>query len=164
MLDNAVRQARDWATARGEDTLILVVADHSHSHSLVGTVRDGLRTTPVPPLRERVDIYDQAGFPDYPAPDADGYPARADVAHRLAIFPATPPARYDAPGATPTAAELPALAAKPGSLSALMTSSVHSGEDVILTATGPGSERVRGSMDNTDVFRVIADALGLAEK
>ena len=32
----------------------------------------------------------------------------------------------------------------------------------ILTATGPGSERVRGSMENTEVFRVMADALGLA--
>ena len=164
MLDNAVRQARDWATARGEDTLILVVADHSHSNSLVGTVRDETGTTPIPPLRDRVDIYEKAGFPDYPMPNADGYPARADVAHRLAIFPATPPARYEAPGVKPAAAESPAAAAKPGSLSALMTSSVHSGEDVILTATGPGSERVRGSMDNTDVFRVIADALGLAEK
>jgi alkaline phosphatase len=32
---------------------------------------------------------------------------------------------------------------------------------VILTASGPGSERVRGSMDNTEVFRVMAEALGL---
>ena len=38
---------------------------------------------------------------------------------------------------------------------------VHSGEDVILTASGPGAERVRGFLDNTDVFRIIADALGL---
>ena len=39
--------------------------------------------------------------------------------------------------------------------------SVHAGEDVILTASGPGSERVRGSMDNTEVFRVMVEALGL---
>jgi alkaline phosphatase len=32
---------------------------------------------------------------------------------------------------------------------------------VILTANGPGSERVHGSMDNTEVFRVMAEALGL---
>jgi alkaline phosphatase len=38
---------------------------------------------------------------------------------------------------------------------------VHSGEDVILTAAGPGSERVHGQMDNTDVFRVVVEALGL---
>jgi len=47
-------------------------------------------------------------------------------------------------------------------LSALIGASVHSGEDVILTASGPGSERVHGSMDNTEVFRVMVDALGLA--
>ena len=41
--------------------------------------------------------------------------------------------------------------------------SVHSGEDVILTATGPGSERVRGQIDNTEVFRVMAEALGLGQ-
>jgi alkaline phosphatase len=49
-----------------------------------------------------------------------------------------------------------------GNLPAMMGASVHSGEDVILTATGPGSERIHGSMDNTDVFRIMADALGLA--
>jgi len=38
---------------------------------------------------------------------------------------------------------------------------VHSGEDVILTAAGPGSDRVRGQMDNTEVFRIMAEALGL---
>jgi alkaline phosphatase len=48
-----------------------------------------------------------------------------------------------------------------GNLPALANADVHSGEDVILTAVGPGSERVRGSMDNTEVFRVMAEALGL---
>ena len=38
---------------------------------------------------------------------------------------------------------------------------MHSGEDVILTAAGPGSERVRGQLDNTEVFRVMVEALGL---
>jgi alkaline phosphatase len=49
-----------------------------------------------------------------------------------------------------------------GNLPKYLNASVHSGEDVILTASGPGSERVRGSMDNTEVFRVMAEALGLA--
>jgi alkaline phosphatase len=42
-----------------------------------------------------------------------------------------------------------------------MNASVHSGEDVSPTATGPGSERVPGQLDNTEVFRVTAEALGL---
>jgi alkaline phosphatase len=60
--------------------------------------------------------------------------------------------------------DVPGAVLRPGNLPALVGASVHSGEDVILTAVGPGSERVRGSMDNTEVFRVMAEALGLATK
>src|SRR6478672_9051980 len=54
MLDNAVRLAREWARARGDDTLILVLADHNHPNSLVGTVNDDMGTTPNVPLREQI--------------------------------------------------------------------------------------------------------------
>jgi alkaline phosphatase len=182
MLDNAVRLARDWASKRGDDTLILVVADHNHPNSLVGTINDDMSTTPNVPFRERVGVYDKAGFPNYPAPDADGYPSRVDVSRRLAIFSASLPDHYetfrpklDDPNeptvkgddpATFKANEkykgVPGAVLRPGNLPAMVGASVHSGEDVILTATGPGSERVRGSMDNTEVFRVMAEALGLA--
>ncbi|MEH2504893.1 alkaline phosphatase [Bradyrhizobium sp. AZCC 1578] len=182
MLDNAVRLARDWASKRGDDTLILVVADHSHPNSLVGTINDDMSTTPNVPFRERVGVYDKAGFPNYPAPDADGYPSRVDVSRRLAIFSASLPDHYetfrpklDDPNA-PTVKgddpatfkanekykDVPGAVLRPGNLPAMIGASVHSGEDVILTAAGPGSERVRGSMDNTEVFRVMAEALGLA--
>jgi hypothetical protein len=40
---------------------------------------------------------------------------------------------------------------------------INAGEDVILTAIGPGSEAVRGQIDNTDVFRIMVDMLGLGE-
>ncbi|WP_027573049.1 alkaline phosphatase [Bradyrhizobium sp. WSM1743] len=182
MLDNAVHQTREWARARGDDTLILVLADHNHPNSLVGTVNDDMGTAPNVPLRERVGVYEQAGFPNYPAPDAEGYPARIDVSRRLAIFSASLPDHYetfrpklDNPNEPTVKAgddgtfkandkykDVPGAVLRPGNLSALIGASVHSGEDVILTATGPGSERVRGSMDNTEVFRVMAEALGLA--
>ena len=182
MLDNAVRLARDWAAGRGDDTLILVVSDHNHPNSLVGTINDDMSATPNVPFRERVGVYDKAGFPDYPAPDAEGYPSRVDVSRRLAIFSASLPDHYetfrpklDDPNA-PTATgddpatfkanekykNVPGAVLRPGNLPAMVGASVHSGEDVILTATGPGSERVKGSMDNTEVFRVMVDALGLA--
>jgi alkaline phosphatase len=48
-----------------------------------------------------------------------------------------------------------------GNLPAMINADVHSGEDVILTATGPGSERVRGQMENTELVRIMAEALGL---
>ncbi|MDB5577255.1 MAG: hypothetical protein JWR80_2431 [Bradyrhizobium sp.] len=182
MLDNAVRQTRDWARARGDDTLILVVSDHNHPNSLVGTISDDMSTTPNVPLRERVGVYEKARFPNYPAPDAEGYPSRVDVSRRLAIFSASLPDHYetfrpklDNPNeptvkgdqadtfkANDKYKDVPGVVLRFGNLPAMMGASVHSGEDVILTAAGPGSERVHGSMENTEIFRVIADALGLA--
>jgi alkaline phosphatase len=41
-------------------------------------------------------------------------------------------------------------------------SGVHSGDDVVLTAMGPGATKVHGQMENTDLFRVMAEALALA--
>jgi alkaline phosphatase len=181
MLDNAVKLAKQWAARRGDDTLILVVSDHSHPNSLIGTINDDMSTETNLPLRERIGVYDKAGFPNYPAPDAEGYPSRVDVSRRLAIVSASLPDHYetlrpklDGPfeptqkGEAPntfTANEkyknAPGAMLRLGNLPAMMGASVHSGEDVILTATGPGSDRVKGQMDNTDVFRVMVDALGL---
>jgi alkaline phosphatase len=184
MLDNAVKLARDWAAKRGDDTLILVVSDHSHPNSLVGTVNDDMSKESNLPLRERLGVYEKAGFPNYPAPDAEGYPSRIDVSRRLAIMSASLPDHYetlrpkldnpndptekgDEPGtfkANEKYKNAPGSMLRLGNLPAMMGASVHSGEDVILTATGPGSDRVKGSMDNTEVFRVMADALGLGVK
>src|SRR5262249_40280676 len=95
MLDNAVKLARDWASAHGDDTLILVLADHTHPIGLVGTIEDDMASVPDVPSRERVRGYERAGFPDYPAPDAEGYPARVDVSRRLALFSASLPDHYE---------------------------------------------------------------------
>ncbi len=184
MLDNAVKLAKEWAAKRGDDTLILVLSDHSHPNSLVGTVNDDMSKEPNLPLRERLGVYDKAGFPNYPAPDAEGYPSRVDVSRRLAILSASLPDHYetlrpkldnpndptekgDEPGtfkANEKYKNAPGSMLRLGNLPAMMGASVHSGEDVILTATGPGSDRVHGAMDNTEVFRVMVDALGLATK
>src|SRR5262247_2516916 len=181
MLDNAVKLARDWASARGDDTLILVLADHTHPVGLVGTIDDDMTSVPNVPMRERVRVYERAGFPNYPAADAEGYPARVDVSRRLALFSASLPDYYetfrpklDNPN-DPTVAgkepgtymanerykNVPGAVLRLGNLPAMINADVHSGEDVVLTASGPGSDRVRGQMDNTEVFRVIAEALGL---
>jgi alkaline phosphatase len=181
MLDNVVRETVAWGKARGDDTLILVVADHSHPNALVGTINDDMNTVPNVPLRERVGVYDKAGFPNYPAPNAEGYPERVDVSRRLAIFSASLPDHYetfrpklddpnaptvkgDQPGtfkANEKYKDVPGAVLRLGNLPAMVNASVHSGEDVILTATGPGSEAVHGQLDNTEVFRIMVDALGL---
>jgi alkaline phosphatase len=181
MFDNVVRLVRDWAKARGDDTLILVLADHTHPVSIIGTIDDDMTSEPNVPMRERVRIYDKAGFPNYPAPDAEGYPSRVDVSRRIAMFSASLPDHYEtfrprlddpneptAPGtekgtfvANERYKNVPGAVLRLGNLPRLANASVHSGEDVVLTASGPGSEAVRGQLDNTDVFRVMAEALGL---
>ena len=184
MLDNAVRLARAWAAPRG-DTLILVLADHNHPVGLVGTVDDDMTTIPNTALRERVGTYAQAGFPNYPVANAEGYPPRIDVSRRIALFSAGFPDHYetfrpklDAPNDPTTAVAgtepkkyianerykgSPGATLRFGNLPAAQESDVHSGEDVILTADGPGSDRVRGQLDNTEVFRVIVEAFGLGD-
>jgi alkaline phosphatase len=181
MFDNTVKLVRDWSKARGDDTLILVLADHAHPVAIVGTIDDDMTSEPNVPLRERVRVYGAAGFPNYAAPDGEGYPARVDVSRRLAIFSASLPDHYETfrprlddpnqptvAGKEPGSFEaneryksMPGAVFRLGNLPRLVNSSVHSGEDIILTASGPGSEGVRGQMDNTDVFRVMAEALGL---
>ena len=182
MLDSAVKQAKEWAKANGNNTLILVTADHSHAVSVVGTVNDD---EPGVEMRNKVGTYEQAGFPNYPAPDAEGYPNKVDVSRRLRLVFGAYPDHYDTfrpfmdgefvptirnadgvmvanekyksvPGAVLREGNLPNKGAR-GS-----NSGVHSGDDVILTAVGPGAEKVHGQMENTDLFRIMAEALALA--
>lgn len=45
-------------------------------------------------------------------------------------------------------------------LAAMRMDNAHTGEEVLVTATGPGAERVKGFMPNTSMFRIMMDALG----
>ena len=176
MLDNAVRLAKDFA-AKNNDTLILVTPDHTHGVSLIGTVDDD---KPGPEMRDKVGVYEKAGYPNYPAPDADGYPAKVDVSRRLAIFFADFPDYYETfrpkldktfnPAvqnekkeyvANEEYKDMPGATLRQGNLPRSASDGVHSADDAVLTATGPGSERVHGFMDNTEVFQVMVNALGL---
>jgi alkaline phosphatase len=177
MLSNAVQVAKDFAGKRN-DTLIIVTPDHTHGLAIVGTVDDG---KPGADMREKIGTYAEAGYPNYPAPDKDGYPPSVDVSKRLAVFFADFPDYYetyrpkldgpfepavkDATGKQYTANEkykTDGAQLRGGNLPRTSDVGVHSADDAVLTATGPGSERFRGFMDNTDVFRAMADALGLA--
>lgn len=182
MLDDAVKAAKDWSKARGNDTLILVTADHAHPVSVIGTVNDD---APGGEMRNKVGVYASAGFPNYPAPDAAGYPEQVDVSRRVRMVFGAYPDYYDTFRPFLDGENVPAIKNKDGVVVAndkykdvpgavlrvgnlpntghdAATQGVHSGDDVILTATGPGAERVHGQMENTELFRIMADALALS--
>ena len=176
MLDKAVEVGKEFAAQRG-DTLILVTADHSHGLAIVGTVDD---STKGKDMRDKIGVYADAKYPNYPAPNAEGYPDTLDVSRRLAVFFSNFPDYYetfrpklDGPFvpavqnaekiavANENYKNVPGAMLRTGVLPYDATQGVHTGDDVVLTAMGPGSERVVGFMENTDVFRVMAEALAL---
>jgi alkaline phosphatase len=173
LLDNAVKVAKDWASGR-DDTLIIVVPDHGHPVSIIGTVDD---TRPGTRLRDKMAVYD-AKFPNYPPPDQDGYPTAVDVSRRLAfVFAGVPDhcktSKPPESGYWPTQAAPkggyvaneqycgPGSTRVLGNLPQQIGAGVHAADDVIVTAIGPGADQFRGHMENTRVFRAIATALGL---
>ena len=182
MLDNAVRKAKEWAKANGDNTLILVTADHTQPVSVIGTVDDEVVGDE---MRQKVGTYAESRFPNYPTPNTEGYPEKIDVSRRLRVAigaypdyydtfrphmdgPFVPAVKNDAgvivanekykdvPGAVHRVGNIP----NKGAGSSLQ--SVHSADDVILTAIGPGADKVRGQMENTELFRIMADALALS--
>ncbi len=179
MLDNAVRVARDFAKKRG-DTMIVVVPDHAHPVSILGTYDDARGATP----REKLGVYDEAGFPNYPVADANGYPPSVDVSRRLALnFGSYPDWCFNAKPyldgenvpavagpergkfvANEKYCTAPGAVRIEGNLPTTSNSGVHVGDDVLLTAMGPGAAKFRGRIDNTTVFRVIAEALALGAR
>ncbi len=63
----------------------------------------------------------------------------------------------DAPAPVPAGAQAaPASTAKPN----VRVENGHTGEQVLVAAKGPGSERVRGFVQNTDLFRIMLAAYG----
>ena len=63
--------------------------------------------------------------------------------------------------ANEAACQVPGAARRFGNLPFGAPAGIHSGDDVVLTAMGPGAEQFHGRIDNTRVFRAIAIALGL---
>jgi alkaline phosphatase len=58
----------------------------------------------------------------------------------------------------------PLAVRKEGNLPREANSGIHSADDVVLTAIGPGAEQFHGRIDNTRVFRYMATALGLSQE
>jgi len=175
--DQAVAVARKFAETN-PDTLIIIVGDHTHGISVTGTVDDD---KPGDEMREKVGVYQHAGFPNYADENGDGYPDRMDVSKRLIMYFGNFPDYYetfrpkldgpfvpavaDANGkyvANEAYKDVPGAVLRTGNIPADNNAGTHSIDDEVLQASGPGAENFRGYMENSDVYRVIADALALA--
>jgi len=177
--DKAIGVAREFAE-KNPDTLIVVTGDHTHGVSIVGTIDD---EKPGDDMREKVGTYDKAGFPNYVDEDGDGYPDSVDVSRRLFLNANNGPDYYqtfrpklDGPFvpaiqdenkkyiANAAYKDVPGAVLVEGNIPRDGDTGVHAVDDVVLQATGPGSEGFKGYMEQSDVYRVLADVLALGAK
>ncbi|AOF93445.1 alkaline phosphatase [Sinorhizobium sp. RAC02] len=174
--DKAIAVAREFAD-KNPDTLIVVTGDHTHGVGIIGTVDD---EKPGDEMRAKVGTYDDAGFPNYEDANGDGYPDRIDVSRRLFLAANNGPDHYETfrpkldgpfvPAVQNEAKEyvaneeykgVPGAVFVQGNIPKDGDTGVHAVDDVVLQAIGPGSEGFRGYMEQSDVYRVLADAFAL---
>jgi alkaline phosphatase len=176
--DKAVGVAQEFAK-NNPDTLIVVTGDHTHGVAIIGTVDDD---KPGDEMRAKVGTYDAAGFPNYEDKDGDGYPDRVDVSRRLFMAANNGPDHYETfrpklddpfvPAiknekgeyvANEAYKNVPGAVFVQGNIPKDEDTGVHAVDDIVLQATGPGSEGLRGYMEQSDVYRALADAFALGK-
>lgn len=177
--DHAIALAREFQ-AKNPDTLIVVTGDHTHGVSLIGTIDDTLN---VKEGREKVGTYDKAGFPNYEDKDGDGYPDSIAVSRHLAMFANNGPDHYEtfepkldgpfepavknqdgAYVANEKYKDVPGAVFVEGNIPRDEDTGVHAVDDVVLQAAGPGAEEFKGYMEESDVYKVLADTFALGVK
>ena len=163
---HAVGVAAEMTSA--DDTLILVTADHSHTLTFAGYPARGN------PILGKVRGSSGEGAPgDKPAPDATGLPyatlsyangpGYAGASDRQPEGPKTYPhnptsyarAGHGRPNLADVDTESPDYEQE---ATMPLSSETHSGEDVAVFARGPGSEAVRGSLEENALFHVVAQS------
>lgn len=89
--DKAIEYAEQWNKEHGDNTLIIVVADHAHGVSISGTYheRDGKKGT------EAVRVYQNSIMPTFQDADKDGFPDNPDPDVTLAVQYANHPEYYE---------------------------------------------------------------------
>lgn len=174
--DKAIGLAVEFAKTN-PDTLIVVTGDHTQGPSIIGTVDDD---KPGTEMREKVGVYADAGFPNYKDENADGYPDSVDVSRRLAIFASNFPDYYETfrpkmEGpfvpvvqnekkeyvANQAYKDVPGAVLREGNVPRSSDSAVHTVDDVVLQAIGPGTENFKGYMEQSDVYRALVQALAI---
>jgi len=177
--DQAIAVAREFQKAN-PDTLIVVTGDHTHGVSIIGTVDD---EKPGTEMREKVGTYAEAGFPNYKDENGDGFPDKVDVSRRLFMAANNGPDHYetfrpkmDGPFvpaiqnekkeyvANEQYKDVPGAVFVQGNIPKNGDSGVHAVDDVVLQTAGPGAEGFRGYMEQSDVYKVLADVMALGTK
>jgi alkaline phosphatase len=148
-LDDAVAAAR--AMTSDDDTLIIVTADHSHTLSMsgypdrgnpiLGLVKEGGKLT----MARDGKPYTTLGFANGPG----------------SVCKAQPDGKWLCDRADLTNVDTTALGFQQQSLVPL-GSETHAGEDVAIFAGGPGANLFSGTVEQNEIFHVMAQSLGLA--
>ncbi|GHT95147.1 alkaline phosphatase [Betaproteobacteria bacterium] len=179
MLDQSVAIARKFAE-KHPDTLIIVTGDHTHGLSIVGTIDDN---KPGTDMREKVGVYQAAGYPDYKDMNHDGYPDNVNVSKRLAVFFTVFPDYYetfrpkldglfvpaiknekDQYVANQVYKDVPGAVLREGNLPRSADTGVHAVDEMIVQGSGPGAEQIQGYMENSDLFKIMVRALALGHQ
>ena len=176
--DKVVERAKAYCE-KHPDTLLIVTGDHTHSISVAGTVDDN---KPGDDMREKVGVYADAGYPNYEDKDKDGFPDNFQPSKRLAVFFGAHPDYYETYRSFPDATFTPAVKDEKGNYVANAqykdvegahfvegnlprneSQGVHTVDDLVVTAQGPNADKIRGFMNSTEVFHVMAEALALGK-
>lgn len=150
-LNEAVKTALEMT---GDDTTLLVTADHSHVFTIAGYPKRGnpILGLVTPPQSLEQLLNDQEG--DGPVLAQDDQPYTT-----LGYHNGGGPRRLETSQAlTDNEVQSPDFRQQ---VAIPLGSETHAGEDVALYATGPGAERVRGVMEQNEISDVIDAALGL---